>query len=60
MIVFAIGHTFNVAVSTLGAFVHSMRLEFVEFFGKFYEAGGRPFKPLFNHTKYTEVIKEEI
>jgi V/A-type H+-transporting ATPase subunit I len=60
LIVFAIGHTFNVAVSTLGAFVHSMRLEFVEFFGKFYEAGGRPFKPLFNHTKYTEVIKEEI
>ena len=59
MIVFAIGHTFNVAVSTLGV-CNSMRLEFVEFFGKFYEAGGRPFKPLFNHTKYTEVIKEEI
>ncbi len=60
LIVFAVGHTFNVAVSTLGAFVHSMRLEFVEFFGKFYESGGRPFKPLFNQTKYTEVIKEEI
>jgi V/A-type H+-transporting ATPase subunit I len=41
-----IGHTFNFAISVLGAFVHSMRLIYVEFFGRFYEAGSRPFQPL--------------
>jgi len=40
------GHIFNFAISLLGAFVHSMRLVFVEFFGRFYEGGARPFKPL--------------
>jgi len=40
------GHLFNFAISVLGAFVHSMRLIFVEFFGRFYEGGGRAFKPL--------------
>jgi len=60
VLVFVVGQSFNLAISMLGAFVHSMRLEFVEFFGKFYVSGGKPFKPLFNHTKYTQVIKEEI
>jgi len=41
-----IGHTFNFAISVLGAFVHSMRLIFVEFFGRFYDGGARPFHPL--------------
>ncbi len=59
VIVFIIGQTFNLAVSLLGAFIHTVRLEFVEFFGKFYEGGGRKFKPLFNETKYIQVIKEE-
>ena len=44
--VLIIGHLFNFAISVLGAFVHSMRLIFVEFFGRFYEAGARPFRPL--------------
>lgn len=43
--VFAVGHIFNVVINLLGAFVHPARLQFVEFFGKFYEAGGRPFSP---------------
>lgn len=60
ILVFVVGQSFNLAISMLGAFVHSMRLEFVEFFGKFYISGGKPFKPLFNQTKYTQVIKEEI
>lgn len=58
-IVFVIGQTFNLAISLLGAFIHSLRLEFVEFFGKFYESGGRKFKPLYNQTTYTQLIKEE-
>ncbi|OPY71806.1 MAG: V-type ATP synthase subunit I [Syntrophorhabdus sp. PtaU1.Bin002] len=41
-----VGHVFNFAISILGAFVHSMRLIYVEFFGRFYEAGARPFQPL--------------
>jgi len=39
-------HIFNFAISVLGAFVHSMRLIFVEFFGRFYSSGARPFAPL--------------
>ncbi|OPY72160.1 MAG: V-type ATP synthase subunit I [Syntrophorhabdus sp. PtaU1.Bin050] len=44
--VVVVGHVFNFAISILGAFVHSMRLIYVEFFGRFYEAGARPFQPL--------------
>jgi V/A-type H+-transporting ATPase subunit I len=40
------GHLFNFAVSLLGSFVHPARLIFLEFFGRFYEAGGQRFKPL--------------
>jgi len=46
LLLLIIGHTFNFAISVLGAFVHSMRLIYVEFFGRFYEAGSRPFQPL--------------
>lgn len=45
LIVLLVGHTFNIAINLLGAFVHPLRLEFVEFFGKFYEDGGRHFRP---------------
>jgi V/A-type H+-transporting ATPase subunit I len=43
--VFVFGHVFNVVINLLGAFVHPARLQFVEFFSKFYEGGGRPFAP---------------
>ena len=46
LIVLMVGHAFNFCISVLGAFVHSMRLIFVEFFGRFYEGGSRPFQPL--------------
>ena len=46
LIVLIVGHLFNFCISVLGAFVHSMRLIFVEFFGRFYEGGSRPFQPL--------------
>ncbi|HCJ66577.1 MAG TPA: hypothetical protein DHV62_04445 [Elusimicrobia bacterium] len=49
------GHAFNLAINLLGAFVHSCRLQYVEFFTKFYEAGGRPFKPFGIENKYTIV-----
>lgn len=41
-----VGHAFNFFISVMGAFVHSMRLIMVEFFGRFYEGGSRPFRPL--------------
>ena len=52
IIVILIGHTLNIAISTLGAFIHSSRLQFVEFFGKFMEGGGKDFKPLKKACKY--------
>ncbi|MFI4912125.1 MAG: V-type ATP synthase subunit I [Sedimentisphaeraceae bacterium JB056] len=52
------GHIFNVLQSLLGAFVHSMRLQFVEFFPKFLEGGGKPFEPFAEEYKYV-YIKEE-
>ncbi|HIY17930.1 MAG TPA: V-type ATP synthase subunit I, partial [Candidatus Blautia avistercoris] len=58
IIVFIIGHIFNMAINLLGAYVHTNRLQFVEFFGKFYEGGGRPFQPFKSKTKYVD-IKEE-
>jgi len=53
------GHIFNIAVSSLGAYVHSSRLQYIEFFGKFFEGGGKAFRPLGIKTKFTEVLEEE-
>lgn len=58
IVVFIIGHTFNLAINMLGAYVHTCRLQYVEFFGKFYEGGGIPFHPFKENTKYVD-IKEE-
>lgn len=52
VIVGIIGHTLNIAISLIGCYVHDARLQYVEFFGKFYEGGGRPFTPLTANTKY--------
>ena len=57
LVILLVGHTFNIAINLLGAFVHPLRLEFVEFFGKFYEDGGREFSPLGIESKV--VIIEE-
>ena len=44
-IIFIVAHIFNMGLSLLGAYVHTARLQYVEFFSKFYEGGGRPFTP---------------
>lgn len=46
VVLFIALHGLNIFLSFLGAYVHNMRLEYVEFFGKFYNGGGKPFKPL--------------
>jgi V/A-type H+-transporting ATPase subunit I len=56
--VFLFGHTLNLALSVLGAYVHSSRLQYLEFFGKFFEGGGKPFTPLQKRQKYTFLIGE--
>jgi len=50
------GHLFNLAVNTLGAFIHSARLQFVEFFGKFITGTGRIFKPFKREERYISII----
>ena len=55
--VFLIGHALNFALNLLGCYVHDLRLQCLEFFGKFYEDGGRPFEPLELKTKYYNVAE---
>ncbi|NLT10974.1 MAG: V-type ATP synthase subunit I [Clostridiaceae bacterium] len=57
--VFLFGHAINLGISALGAYVHTNRLQYVEFFSKFYEGGGRAYKPFATATKHFK-IKEEI
>ena len=58
IVVGIVGHSFNMAINILGAFVHSSRLQYIEFFGKFYEDGGEEFDPFRNETKYIRILKE--
>ena len=57
--IFVIGHVFNIGINVIGTYVHAARLQYLEFFGKFYVDGGKPFRPLDRKTKYFEIIKEE-
>lgn len=56
-IVFVIGHIFNILINGLGAFVHTLRLQYVEFFPKFFEGGGRPYRPFQKEARYTIVAE---
>ena len=58
VIISFIGNMLNFALNLLGCYVHDLRLQCLEFFGRFYKEGGKPFRPLFIHTKYVD-IKEE-
>lgn len=59
IIVFAIGHIFNIGVNLIGTYVHAARLQYLEFYGKFYKDGGRFFKPLNYTTKFVDIDEEE-
>lgn len=58
-VVFAAGHLLNLGINALGAYVHSARLQYVEFFGKYYEGGGKKFNPLRIETKHVKLMEEE-
>ncbi len=53
------GHIFNIVINALGGFIHTARLQFVEFFTKFYESGGEPFKPFKREHVYTTIMELE-
>ena len=54
-IIVILGHALNIGINALGAYVHTNRLQYVEFFGKFYEGGGKIFKPFGINTKYYKI-----
>ena len=54
LVVMILGHVLNLAINLLGTFVHAARLQYIEFFGKFYEDGGEPFDPALPAENYTE------
>lgn len=56
--IFLIGHTINIAINLIGTYVHTCRLQYVEFFSKFYEGSGRIFTPFKINSKFF-TIKEE-
>ena len=49
----------NIFLSFLGAYVHGLRLQFVEFFGKFYDGGGRALKPFKTYEKYVDIKQQK-
>jgi V/A-type H+-transporting ATPase subunit I len=51
------GHMFGLIINVLGSFVHPLRLQYVEFFGKFYTGGGVAFKPLSLSSEYVDIAK---
>ena len=55
--VFIIGHALNFALNLLGCYVHDLRLQCLEYFGKFYKDGGKAFKPLAINTKYYDIAE---
>lgn len=56
VIILIVGHLFNLAMGVLGAYVHDCRLQYIEFFGKFYEGNGELFAPLGSNLTYTSLV----
>ena len=59
IVISLVGNTLNLALNLLGCYVHDMRLQFLEFFGRFYKEGGKAYRPLCLQAKHVEIIKEE-
>jgi len=58
LIISIIGNALNMGLNLLGCYVHDLRLQCLEYFGRFYEDGGKPFRPLDMTTKYVEIQKD--
>jgi V/A-type H+-transporting ATPase subunit I len=59
VLVAILGHGLNLALSSLSAYVHTSRLHYVEFFGKFYDGGGRLWNPLKIKTRYVDIVRTQ-
>jgi V/A-type H+-transporting ATPase subunit I len=59
VLVFVVGHGVNMAINLIGAYVHTNRLQYVEFFSKFYEGGGKLFTPFAIKSTYVTIKKQE-
>ena len=58
-VIFIIGHAFNIGLNVIGTYVHTSRLQYLEFFKQFYEEGGRPWRPLNIATKFVDIKEEQ-
>ena len=54
-----VGHAFNIGLNVIGTYVHTSRLQYLEFFKQFYAEGGRPWRPLNIETKYVDIKEEQ-
>ena len=58
LVIFLVGNLFNMGINIIGTYVHAARLQYLEFFSKFYKEGGVPFNPLKYQTKYVDVTTD--
>lgn len=58
-VIFLVGHSFNIGLNIIGTYVHTSRLQYLEFFKQFYKEGGRPWRPLELNTKYVDIEEEK-
>ena len=58
LLIYAVGHVFNLAMSLLSAYVHDSRLQYIEFFNKFYEGGGYAFRPLQMNPRFVDITAD--
>jgi hypothetical protein len=59
ILIFVVGHLVNIGLNALGSYVHTMRLQYVEMFGKFYEGGGNEFEPFSLQSKYIKIQEDK-
>lgn len=59
VVIFIVGHLINIGLNALGSYVHTMRLQYVEMFSKFYEGGGQEFEPFSLQSKYIKIQEDK-
>lgn len=59
IVIFPLGHLINIGLNALGAYVHTMRLQYVEMFSKFYEGGGKEFEPFALQSNYIKIQEDK-
>lgn len=59
IVIFLLGHAINIGLNALGSYVHTMRLQYVEMFSKFYEGGGKEFEPFSLNSKYIKIQEDK-